>query len=370
MNKYLILSIPIIVIVFILSTPYKHTAMTLFQVLYYHDSSHQDNKLFPSVFMDGNPNLPPIEKNLINFDKTKYDFTKYTVEAIMVLHKNKIVLEEYYNSNTINSHFNLFSATKSIVSLGVGILQDRNLLSINDKIKKYLPFLPLKDQTTIKDILEMSSGYGEPLILSSMFDMGLDYFAYNLTERLIKYKVSYNPGEYYIYKNLNTQILGLLIEKISGQKLNEFIYENIYKYIGKEKAEWSTDRVGNIKAFCCLFITTEDFLRFGKLINDKGKFGDKSIISEDYLNQMFTPNNKIVVKDTGRINDFYGLQAWTTKTQDGHKIKYFSGLKAQFNVIIEDLDLVISYFSNSKNEKDNDKNMANIVEDVRTIISS
>ena len=29
---------------------------------------------------------------------------------------------------------------------------------------------------------------------------------------------------------------------------------------------------------------------------------------------MFTPNNKIVVKDTGRINDFYGLQAWTTKT--------------------------------------------------------
>ena len=43
-----------------------------------------------------------------------------------------------------------------------------------------------------------------------MFDMGLDYFAYNLTERLIKYKVSYNPGEYFIYKNLNAQILGLL----------------------------------------------------------------------------------------------------------------------------------------------------------------
>ena len=55
----------------------------------------------------------------------------------------------------------------------------------------------------------MSSGYGEPLILPEMFDMGLDYFAYNLTERLIKYKVSYNPGEYFIYKNLNTQIVGL-----------------------------------------------------------------------------------------------------------------------------------------------------------------
>ena len=84
--------------------------------------------------------------------------------------------------------------------------------------------------------------------------MGFDYFSYNLTDRLINYKVKYNPGEYYAYKNLNTQILGLLIETISKQKLNDFIYENIYKYIGREKAEWSTDRVGNVKAFCCLFL--------------------------------------------------------------------------------------------------------------------
>ena len=59
------------------------------------------------------------------------------------------------------------------------------------------------------------------------------------------------------------------------------------------------------------------------MISDKGKFGDKAIISEDYLNQMFTPNNKIVEKHTGKINDFYGLQAWIANTHDSHKIKYF-----------------------------------------------
>jgi CubicO group peptidase (beta-lactamase class C family) len=53
----------------------------------------------------------------------------------------------------------LFSAVKTIISLAVGILQDRNLISINDRIKKYLPYLPLKDETTIRDILQMSSGY-------------------------------------------------------------------------------------------------------------------------------------------------------------------------------------------------------------------
>ena len=206
MNKYLIISIVVIIISIILSTDYKHTAMTIFQLLYYHSSSHQDNKIFPSFFMEGNPNLPKIERNLKKYNKSQYDFSKYSIESIMILNKNKIVLEEYYNNKNESSQFNLFSATKSIVSLGIGILQDKKLLSIKDKIKKYLPFLPLKNNTTIKDILEMSSGYSIPKIFPKMVDMGIDYFAYNLTERLINYKVDYEPGEYFIYKNINTQI--------------------------------------------------------------------------------------------------------------------------------------------------------------------
>ena len=372
MNKFLIISISIIFIAIILSTSYKHIAMTIFQLLYYHSSTHQDNLIFPSVFMEGNQKIPKIDRNLIKYDKSKNDFSKYSMETIMVLHNNKIVLEEYYNNNNSTTHYNLYSATKSIVSLGIGILQDRNLLSINDSIKKYLPFLPLKNQTTIKNILEMSSGYSLPLIFPIMVDMGLDYFAYNLTDRLINYKVSYNPGELFIYKNLNTQILGLLIERISGQKLNEFIYENIYKYIGRETAEWSTDRVGNVKAFCCLYLTVEEFLKFGKLILDKGKVGDKVIISEKYLNDMFTPNKELKEKDEqGENNSFYGLQAWTSKTHDGHKVKYFWGIQGQYNIIIEDLDIVISIFSNYKkykNRKGFENLILNIIEEVRKIV--
>ena len=200
MNKYLIVSIIIIIISIILSTDYKHTAMTIFQLLYYHSSSHQDNKIFPSVFMEGNPKLPKLERNLLKYDKSKFDYSKYSIESIMILNKNKIVLEEYYNNNNEKSQFNLFSATKSIISIGIGILQDKKLISINDKIKKYLPFLPLKNNTTIKNVLEMSSGYTLPKIFPIIVDSGLDYFAYNITDRLINYKVAYEPGEYFIYK--------------------------------------------------------------------------------------------------------------------------------------------------------------------------
>ena len=373
MNKYLIISIIIVVISIILSTEYKHTAMTIFQLLYYHSSSHQDNKIFPSVYMEGNPNLPKLERNLIKYDKSKFDFSKYSIESIMILNKNKIVLEEYFNNKNEKSTFNLFSATKSIVSLGIGILQDKKLISINDKIKKYLPFLPLKNNTTIKNILEMSSGLSLPKIFPKIVDMGIDYFAYNLTDRVINYKVDYEPGEYYIYKNLNTQILGLLIEKVSGQKLNEFINDNIYKYIGRTKAEWNTDRIGNIKAFCCLYLNTEDYLRFAKLILDKGKVGNKVIISENYLKEMFTPNRDLIEykKKGGEKNYFYGLQAWTLNTDDGHTIKYFWGIQGQYNIIIEDLDMVISIFSDYRkysHRKDFEIIIKNIIEDARKIV--
>ena len=372
MKKIFLISIIVIFVAAFLSSEYKHLAMTVFQLLYYHGSTHQDNKIFPSVFMEGNSKIQKIERNLVKYDKSQFDFSKRSKETFIVLYKNKIVIEEYYNNNTDNSYFNLYSATKTIVSMGVGILQDRKLLSINDKIKNYLPFLPFKDETTIKDILQISSGYSFPKILPFIVDMGIDYFSYNLTDRLINYKADYNPGEYFIYKNLNTQVLTLLIEKVSGKKLNEFIYENIYKYIGRSRAEWNTDRVGNIKGFCCLYLTPEDFLKFGKLILDKGRVGDKIIISEQYLKEMFTPNQKLIdIFDGGDNNYFYGLQGWTLNTHDGYKIKYFSGIQGQYNIIVEDLDLLISIFSTDK-KKGRRKNFENIVleivEDVRKVL--
>ena len=371
MKGIFILSILIVIIAIILSTEYKHLAKTIFQLLWYHGTSHQDNKIFPSVYMDGNPKIPKIKRNLIKYDKSKYDFKNYSIESILVLHKNEIIIEEYFNNHNSKSKFNLFSATKTIISMGIGILQDRKLISINDKIKKYLPYLPLKDETTIKNILEMSSGYSIPKI-PFMIDMGFDYFAYNLTDRLINYKVSYKPGEYFIYKNLNTQILSLLIETITGKKINEFIYENIYKYIGREKAEWSTDRVGNVKAFCCLYLNNEDFLRFGKLVIDKGKVGNKIIISEKYLNDIWNTNEKLIeIMEKGDKNTFYGLQGWTVKTYDGYKVKYFSGLLGQYNIIIEDLDILISVFSTHKKKgrrKNFEKIVTNIINNVRSII--
>ena len=75
--------------------------------------------------------------------------------------------------------------------------------------------------------------------------------------------------------------------------------------------------------------------------------------------------------EKGDKNNFYGLQGWTVKTYDGYKIKYFSGLMGQYNIIVEDLDILISVFSTDKRKgrrQNFEKIVANITNTVRNII--
>ena len=346
LHIYILSSFLIISLATILGTNLKHDLYTLFQAASRMKTSHEDYKLFPKINLIGNPNLKNIPRKLISYDKEKYNFNKkYHIETLMILKDNNIIVEEYYNKNTEKSQFNLFSATKTIISFAIGILQDRNLLNINDLVSKYLDWSPFKN-ATIKNVLEMSSGYSDPLI-HWYLDMAFDYFAYNLTDRCKNYPVNDKliPGTLYRYSNLNTQILSEIIKKVSGVKTHKFIQYNLYNYIAKNNAIWSTDRVYNIKAFCCLFLNTEDFLRFGKLILDKGKVNGKQIISEKYINDMFTPNDELFDSEyPEEKNDFYGLQAWTMMI-DGVKMDYFCGLQGQYTFVFEDYNMVVTMFA-------------------------
>ncbi len=132
-------SLLIITIAIIIRTNIRHHIFTLIQAASRMKTSHDDYKIFPKIILEGNPLLKDIPRQLITYDKQKYDFEKkFHIETLMILKDDKIILEEYFKNNNKNSQFNLFSATKTIISLAIGILQDRNLLNINDPVSKYL----------------------------------------------------------------------------------------------------------------------------------------------------------------------------------------------------------------------------------------
>ncbi|ELP83516.1 hypothetical protein EIN_377910 [Entamoeba invadens IP1] len=276
-------------------------------------------------------------RNIEEITKMSKELNTY---SYMILHNNSVISEHYFKSYIDDSKLESFSITKSIVSLMVGIALDKKYLSsIEDKIGKYFPECTMSN-TSIKNLLEMSSGV-KLYSLSGFFTSLVDFYSSNLTKRAFSRKPVFESGKYWVYDNINTQLIVLVLEKATKMKINVFVENYLWKYISTTEAQWSTDDSGNVKAFCGLQMTSEDLLRIGKLIMDKGKVNGYQVVSESYLQMIFNVNtNLCILSDIKQHNKNYGLHAWKSKINDT-TIKYFFGSGGQFLLLIEEWNTVV-----------------------------
>ncbi len=155
--------------------------------------------------------------------------------------------------------FRIASQTKALASVGVMLLQEEGKLLITDPVGKYLPafaettvaepndeggydVVPARRPVTIRDLLTHTAGisYGMgPAGIASWQEAGITgwYFADrdetvgDTMARLAGLPMDAHPGERWVY-GYNTDILGAMIEKISGQTLGEFLTERLFEPLG------------------------------------------------------------------------------------------------------------------------------------------
>ena len=160
--------------------------------------------------------------------------------------------------------FRIASQTKALASVGVMLLQEEGKLLITDPVGKYLPafaettvaepndeggydVVPARRPVTIRDLLTHTAGisYGMGLLANrgpaadAWAEAGITgwYFADrdetvgDTMARLAELPMDAHPGERWIY-GYNTDILGAMIEKISGQTLGEFLTERLFEPLG------------------------------------------------------------------------------------------------------------------------------------------
>ena len=155
--------------------------------------------------------------------------------------------------------FRIASQTKALASVGVMLLQEEGKLLITDPVGKYLPafaettvaepndeggydVVPARRPVTIRDLLTHTAGisYGMgPAGIASWQEAGITgwYFADrdepvgDTMARLAELPMDAHPGERWVY-GYNTDILGAMIEKISGQTLGEFLTERLFEPLG------------------------------------------------------------------------------------------------------------------------------------------
>ncbi len=137
------------------------------------------------------------------------------------------------------SVFHLASCGKQFTGFSILLLEERGLLSPEDDIRKFLPWMPKYEKIIrIKHLLNHSSGirdYAMMLLFS-----GRRWINFYPTEEIIDLIVAQkglnnHPGDEFIYSNSNYFLLGLIIEKISGMTQREFLEKNIFIPLKMEK---------------------------------------------------------------------------------------------------------------------------------------
>lgn len=239
--------------------------------------------------------------SLIDFNaKQKTDRLIYSVN-------NNTIIDEKYRGN-YHQLYSLYSITKLVSALSVGILWEKRLIKHPDE--KLVNFFPswrgdsLKEKITIRHILQHTSG------LSAAKGSGDIYPQKNFVSFALETTVINEPGTTFFYNNKAYNIISGLIKQITNLSLEQFIKQNLFNPLEITDYQWKHDESGNTWAMDGLYLSADNLYKLGELINNKGKWNNQIIIGEKWFDMMFQlPINNFKQNILG-----YGL---------GVKIRYF-----------------------------------------------
>ena len=192
---------------------------------------------------------------------------------IIVEHKGKRVYENHYEPDREDSIYKIFSMTKPVTALAAMILYERGDLDLMSKVSDYLPayesvnvvssegIRKAVNPITVKDLLNMTSGivmpgeFGEAERLMAKIvkeartqrESGILKSNVDICNKLAEAGVAFEPGEYFRY-GYSADILGGIIEVITGKKLSEFFNKEIFTPLNMEDTGFKIDEVKEFRA--------------------------------------------------------------------------------------------------------------------------
>jgi D-alanyl-D-alanine carboxypeptidase len=169
--------------------------------------------------------------------------------SIAVVQKGKLAYTHAYGKAhleppkeaTPEMRYSIGSVSKQFTAAAILLLQEQGKLSLNDMVGKYVPGLTRGDEVTIRQILSHTSGYQdywpEDYLMTTMMKPAT---AQLIIDTWAKKPLDFEPGTKWQYSNTNFVIAGLIVEKVSGQKLMDFLGEHIFHPLGM-KSVWNSD---------------------------------------------------------------------------------------------------------------------------------
>lgn len=258
------------------------------------------------------------------------------------------IIDEYMDM-PVKTRLNMWSVSKSFISIGIGIAIDEGLISLDEKICDAFPEYvtektsPNLLSATVRDLLTMTSGLETPLFFGDsperyvVKDWIKYYFDASFTEK---------PGTHFLYSNFNTYMLSNLIErKAQVPNTLHYLRNRLFEPIGITNPDWTCCPMGHIYAANGLYLTIDELGLFGELLLRKGEMNGKRIVSASYIEEAVKKHvDSCPPPGGGEIAMYcgYGYQFWMTQIPGSYSC---TGNFGQGCIVVPDKDAVISFMS-------------------------
>ena len=235
--------------------------------------------------------------------------------AYLVIKNDSLLHESYFDGYDENSKTNSFSMAKSYVCALLGkAIMDGHIESLDQPVGDFFEEYKtgLASTVTVGDLASMASGsswvesYYSPFTITTRA-----YYGEELEKAIFSLNTVKTPGRAFEYSSGDTQLLAMIIEKATGEKLYNYLSKSLWIPLESENdALWQVDSQKNdmVKAYCCIASNAKDFARLGRLYKDYGKWNGKKILDSAYvvksINQRFAKSPQ------------YGYGFWLNKIND------------------------------------------------------
>jgi len=254
-------------------------------------------------------------KQFITYAESNY----LPIENIVLSNKDGILLKHVFSKEPKVVR-NIYSHTKSYVSTLLGILFSEGRVNLDEPIMNF--FLEYREKMsnpdleniTIRHLLTMSSGFNEALLMSGERKFGVGFPDY--VNFVLSHEVKTEPGSKFLYSNGDSYLIGKIIEKIVGKKLQEYAYEVLLRPLGILYPTWECDPTGSALGATGLFLSVEEMNKLGILYLNHGVLNGKKILSDEWINMIFTTQ---IVPDDSKWNSGYSFQFWKNPDNRGFR---------------------------------------------------
>ena len=265
-------------------------------------------------------------------------------QALIVSHNGNIILEQYGKGYSATDFVTSQSIAKAFYAVLFGVAIEKGLLdNLDQPISDYLPEWgnDKRGKITIRNLLEMKSGlyrsesWNEEMFLSrNNLDFALDV-------ELVK-----EPGAIFEYNNVNTALLGPVIEKIFNASPHEVLKKEVLEPLGiTEYGLWKDHALNDI-TFHGIDLTPKDFVKFGQLYAQKGSWEGQQLINKAFMEQSMQP----ISEGPGEL---YGMHTSIRKMSENKRLLVKEGFNGQYLFVIPEENLVAVKFTKYLHNREN-----------------